>query len=81
MDRVFVLWGYFWASCGEHTDRDLVGVFSTKEKAEEVVRIWEEYGKRCYCEGFEIEEVCIDDAKLPPMYRIKLRKENVNAKG
>lgn len=75
MDRVFVLWGYFWTSCGEHANRDLLGVFSTKEKAEEIVRIWKEYNKGCYHEGFNIEEFCIDDAELPAMYRIKLMKE------
>lgn len=81
MDRVFVLWGYIWASCGEHHDRDLLGVFSTKEKAEEVVRIWKEYNIKCYHEGFNIEEFCIDNAKLPVMYELKIMKENANVKG
>jgi hypothetical protein len=49
--------------------------FSTKEKAEEVVRIWKEYGRSCYCEGFNIVELYIDDADLPAMYEVKLMKE------
>ena len=67
MDRVFVLWGYFWASCGEHQDRDLIGVFSSQEDAQKIADIWKK--EKTYDEGFNIEEFKLNDPELPIGYK------------
>ena len=51
------------------------GVFSSREKAQEVIKIWEKYQPDFMSEGFEIEEIELDSPlDLPPMYEIETRR-------
>lgn len=67
--KVYVLNGYY-----NNTDGIRIadfGVFSTKEKAQEIIDIWEKYKPDYMDEGFEIEEIELDEPlDLPLMYKI-----------
>ena len=62
--KVYLLWGSYWTSTNENPEEDLIGVFSSKEKAEKVRDIWKNNSK-CYQEGLYIEEHILDDPELP----------------
>lgn len=69
MDKVFILRGYYNVSTNENPERDLIGVFSTKEEAEKTISIWKEFDSSQYCEGFDIDEFYVDRPLLPLMYK------------
>lgn len=67
--KVYVLKGYYNNTDGIRTA--VFGIFSTKEKAQEIIDIWEQYQPNYMDEGFEIEEIELDEPlDLPPMYKI-----------
>lgn len=66
MDKVYLVYGYYWTSTNENPENDLIGIFTTKEKAQEVVDIWKK--TRCYSEGMEIEEGYLNEPELPIGY-------------
>ena len=67
--KLYVLNGYY-------NDTDGVrkadfGVFSTKEKAQEIIDIWKKYQPKFMDEGFEIEEIELDEPlDLPLGYEV-----------
>ena len=65
--KVYLLHGYYWNSTNENPEEDLIGIFSSREKAEKVRDIWKNNTK-CYCEGYSIGEEIIDDPELPIGY-------------
>ena len=73
--KVYVLNGYY-----NNTDGIRIadfGVFSTKEKAQEIIDIWEKYKPDYMDEGFEIEEIELDEPlDLPLMYEIEMMRSN-----
>lgn len=73
--KVYMLKGYYWTSTDENPEVEDFGVFSSIEKAEEVIKIWKKYQPDYMSEGFEIEEIELDSPlDLPPMYKIETRR-------
>ena len=69
--KLYTLKGYFWTSTNENPEAADFGIFSSREKAQEVIKIWEKYQPNYMDEGFEIEEIELDSPlDLPPMYKI-----------
>ena len=68
--KVYVLKGYY-----NDTDGMRIadfGVFSTKEKAQEIIDIWKKHKPDYMDEGFEIEEIELDEPlDLPIGYEIE----------
>lgn len=70
--KVYILKGYYWTSTNENPEIADFGVFSSREKAQEVIEIWEKYQPKYMDEGFEIEEIELDSAlDLPPCIQLK----------
>lgn len=70
--KVYVLNGYYNDTDGMRIAN--FGLFSTKEKAQEIIDIWKKYQPNYIDEGFEIEEIELDEPlDLPPMYKIEMR--------
>lgn len=73
--KVYILMGYYNNTDGIRTV--VFGIFSTKEKAQEIINIWEKYEPNYMDEGFEIEEIELDEPlDLPPMYEIEMMRRN-----
>ena len=66
--KVYLLYGLYWTSTNENPEDTLLGVFSSKEKAQKVRDIWKNI-KDCYSEGLIIEELTLDDPELPIEYK------------
>lgn len=67
--KVYVLNGYYNNSDGIRIAD--FGVFSTKEKAQEIIDIWKKYKPDYMDEGFEIEEIELDEPlDLPLGYKV-----------
>lgn len=67
--KVYVLNGYYNNSDGIRMVD--FGVFSTKEKAQEIIDIWKKYKPDYMDEGFEIEEIELDEPlDLPLGYEV-----------
>lgn len=67
--KVYVLNGYYNNSDGIRMAD--FGVFSTKEKAQEIIDIWKKYKPDYMDEGFEIEEIELDEPlDLPLGYKV-----------
>jgi hypothetical protein len=73
--KVHILIGYYWTSTNENPEVEIFGVFSTKEKAQKIINIWEKYQPDYMNEGFKIEEVELDEPlNLPMMYEIEMMR-------
>ena len=73
--KLYALKGYYYTSTNENPEVEDFGVFSSREKAQEVIKIWEKYQPDFMSEGFEIEEIELDSPlDLPPMYEIETRR-------
>ena len=73
--KLYVLKGYYYDTDGVRSAD--FGVFSTKEKAQEIIDIWKKYQPKFMDEGFEIEEIELDEPlDLPPMYEIEMMRRN-----
>lgn len=66
--KVYLVYGSYWTSTNENPESDLLGVFSSKEKAQKVCDIWKN-NSCCYAEGLSIEELTLDDPELPIGYK------------
>jgi hypothetical protein len=66
--KVYLLYGRYWTSTNENPEETLLGVFSSKEKAQKVCDIWKNVSD-CYSEGLSIEEEILDDPELPIGYK------------
>ena len=70
--NVYILRGYYWTSTNENPESADFGVFSSIEKAKEIIEIWKKYQPDYMSEGFEIEKIELDSPlDLPPMYSIE----------
>lgn len=65
--KVYLLYGLYWSSMNENPESTLLGVFSSKEKAQITRDIWKNVPD-CYSEGLIIEELTLDDPELPIGY-------------
>lgn len=71
---VYILRGYYWTSTNENPESADFGVFSSIEKAQEIIEIWKKYQPDYMSEGFEIEKIELNSPlDLPPMYKIEKR--------
>lgn len=69
--KVYLLKGYYWTTYNENPQVEIFGVFSTKEKAQEIIDIWKKYQPKFMDEGFEIEEIELDEPlDLPIGYEV-----------
>lgn len=67
--KLYVLNGYY-NDTGGMRMADF-GVFSTREKAQEIIEIWKKYQPDYMDEGFEIEEIELDEPlDLPLGYKV-----------
>lgn len=66
MNKVYLVYGYYWTSTNENPESDLIGIFTTKENAQKVIDIWKK--TNCYSEGMGIEEEYLDVPELPIGY-------------